>query len=116
HAREAQRAAARRADEPPGPGIDQRAERGAPEVRGDGAARDARSGSAGRSRYPRVALRERAHRGLQGHVRGTHVTDGERVVCTGRRKRAIRSWYLRSLASSEKNGSPATTAPGRRAA
>ena len=59
HAAEAERARSGRADEPSRPRIDQRAQRGAPEVRGDRAARDPRPGCDGRSGDESLAFRSR---------------------------------------------------------
>ena len=57
HAAETERAGARRADQPPRSRIDQRAQRRAAEVRGDGPAGHPRSGRHGGSRHPCLALR-----------------------------------------------------------
>ena len=58
--------------------VDQRAEHRAAEIRGHDLPRHARSGSAGRSRHARVAVRARQDHRLQGNVRGTDG-DGERA-------------------------------------
>ena len=58
-------------DQPPRPGIDQRAEHRAAEVPGHGVDRHPRSRPDRRSGHPHLALRERSQDyGFQGHVRG----------------------------------------------
>ena len=74
----------RRADQPPRSRSDQRAQRRAAEVRGHGAARDARPGPDGRSRHARVAFRSRQDRRLQGRLRGVRSLSG-----VGRRQTSI---------------------------
>ena len=95
HAAQAQRADPRRADEPPGSGIDQRAERRAPEVRRHGAARHARPGSARGSRHARVALRARQDRGLQGQLRRADASD--RIVDLSCVEAESRPWLQESV-------------------
>ena len=75
HAAEAERARARRADQPPRSRVDQRAERGAAEVRGDGVPRHARPGSARGSGDARLAVRRGPGRRLQGHLRRARDVD-----------------------------------------
>ncbi len=70
HAAEAQRARARRTDQPSRPRSHQRAQRRAAEVRGHGLPGDARRRPDGRRGHARVALRPRGRARLQGQLRG----------------------------------------------
>ena len=72
HAAQAERAHPRRANQSPRSRVDQCAQYRAAEIRGHGAAGHARSGSDGRGRHARVALRPRHHHRSQGIVRGVH--------------------------------------------
>ena len=94
HAAEAQRPGPGRTHEPPRSRIHQRAQRRAAEIRGDRPARHPRPGPDGRSGHAGVALRQRRHHRLQGHVRGLRL-DPRITPPRSDRPPRCRSWHPR---------------------